>query len=36
MSFTVDEMLPGRCPLAWIDEAAGAPEGRRDSTVVPV
>jgi hypothetical protein len=21
LSFTVDKMVPGRCPLAWIDEA---------------
>jgi len=21
LSFTVNEMVPGRCPLAWIDEA---------------
>jgi hypothetical protein len=21
LSFTVNEMAPGRCPLAWIDEA---------------
>jgi len=22
LSFTIDKMVPGRCPLAWIDEAA--------------
>ena len=27
-SFIVDEMVPGRCPLAWIDESAAAPQGR--------
>jgi hypothetical protein len=26
-SFIVDEMVPGRCPLAWIDGAVAAHDG---------